>query len=249
MTAVRIAVLGDIHGNVAALEAALLDIAAHKPDRLMVTGDLALNGPRPSEVLRHVMELDRAGALVVQGNTDIAVADADYGAAFPWLDEVPASTLAAAEWAHDQLSDEQLGYLRRLPSERRLWVGETLILLCHASPGSQTVGLGPDLDPAALVDRATRTDARVICCGHTHMADCRELGRKLILNPGSCGYAFDGDPRAAWAMLTVGEGDPSAELFRTAYDPGPVEKEIEARWLDGDRQRVSTIHQGRLVRG
>ena len=29
--------------------------------------------------------MERDGAIVVQGNTDVAVADADYAAAFPWM--------------------------------------------------------------------------------------------------------------------------------------------------------------------
>ena len=61
----------------------------------------------------------------------------------------------------------------------------------------------PTSTPPTTVQRVTRTDARVICCGHTHVADVRELGRKLIVNPGSCGYAFDGDPDACWALLTL----------------------------------------------
>ena len=75
------------------------------------------------------------------------------------------------------------------------------MLACHGSPGSQTSGLPADLDPSLTVQRVTRTDARVIACGHTHVADMRELGRKLIVNPGSCGYAFDGSPDACWALL------------------------------------------------
>jgi putative phosphoesterase len=244
----RIAVLGDVHGNVAALEAALLDIAPHRPDRLVVTGDLVLNGPRPTETVRRVAELDRAGALVIQGNTDIAVADADYAAAFPWLDEVPVQHREAAEWAHEQLSDEDLDYLRRLPAERRLWSDDTLILVCHGSPGSQTAGLSPDLDPSATVERVTRTDARVICCGHTHVADVRELGQKLILNPGSCGYAFDGDPAASWALLSIDDELPTATLFRTTYDAQAVADELSIRGLAGDVYRAATVRTGRFVR-
>jgi hypothetical protein len=41
-----------------------------------------MNGPRPSDVLARVRALDAAGAYVVQGNTDIAVADFDFSAAF-----------------------------------------------------------------------------------------------------------------------------------------------------------------------
>ena len=77
----------------------------------------------------------------------------------------------------------ELDWLRRLPSERRVWADGLLVLCCHASPGSQTAGLPTDLDPTVTVERVTRTDARVIACGHTHIADVRELGRKLICQP------------------------------------------------------------------
>ncbi|CAN5840230.1 hypothetical protein BH24CHL6_BH24CHL6_07830 [soil metagenome] len=249
--AYRLAILADIHGNLAALETALKDIRRHKPERLLICGDLVLNGPRPAEVMQRVRELDAKGAVVVQGNTDIAVADFDFAAAFPWQEEVSAAQRAAAEWANDQLADEDLDYLRRLPAERRLWQDDTLVLACHASPGSQTNGLALDLDPAVTVERVTRSDARVIACGHTHVADVRELGRKLILNPGSCGYAFDGEPAACWALLTLPateEEEPTAELFRPAYDAQAAAEEVAARGLSGDVYRAATIRTGRLVR-
>ncbi|HEY7598743.1 MAG TPA: metallophosphoesterase family protein, partial [Candidatus Limnocylindrales bacterium] len=230
-------------------EAALKDIKRHKPDVLLITGDLAMNGPRPAETIRRVRELEEGGALVVQGNTDVAVADFDYAAAFPWLDEVPAGHAAAAEWAHDQLADDELDYLRRLPYERRLRLDGQLLLLCHGSPGSQANGLPADLDPNLTVERVTRTDARVIACGHTHVADTRELGRKLIVNPGSCGYAFDGEPAACWALLTIDDGEePQAEQFRPAYDAASAAEEVAARGLAGDVYRAATIRTGRFIR-
>jgi predicted phosphodiesterase len=195
------------------------------------------------------MELESAGAVVIAGNTDIAVADGDYAAAFPWLDEVPVGHRAAAEWARERLSDDQLDYLRRLPVERRLPVGEEIILACHASPGSQTSGMPADLDATTTMQYVTRTDARVICCGHTHVADVREIGRKLLVNPGSCGYAFDGSPEACWAMLTFDEdAEPEARLFRTAYDAQSVAEEVNGRGLPSDVYRAATIRTGRFVR-
>ena len=240
--------LGDIHGNVGALDAALLDIEQAQPDRIVITGDLVLNGPRPAETLRRVIDLDRAGAMVIAGNTDIAVADGDYAAAFPWLDDVPAGQRAAAEWARDQLSDAELEFLRRLPAERRLRVDDTLILLCHASPGSQTAGLPADLDPSITVERVTRSDARVICCGHTHVADDPRARSQAHRQPGSCGYALDGDAGAGWALLTIEDDVPTAELFRTAYDAQGVADEISARGLSGDVYRAATVRKGQLVR-
>jgi len=245
----RLALISDIHGNIDALEAALAEIEKQAPDRIVILGDLVLNGPRPVETVDKVIQLEAAGALVIAGNTDIAVADGDYAAAFPWLDEVPDGHRAASEWARELLRDDQIEYLRRLPAERRIAVGDELILACHASPGSQTSGLPADLDAAVTVQRVTRSDARVICCGHTHVADVRELGRKLLVNPGSCGYALDGAADACWALLTAEDAaEPKAELFRVAYDAQPAAEEVSARGLPGDVYRAATIRTGRFVR-
>ena len=130
------------------------------------------------------MRLENDGAAVITGNTDIAVADFDYAAAFPWMDEVPAGHRAAAEWAHDQLSDEQVDWLRRLPAERRLWTDSTLVLACHASPGSQTAGLATDLDPGVTMERVTRTDARVICLRPHPRGRRARAGPQADLQPG-----------------------------------------------------------------
>lgn len=245
----RLGLIADVHGNDLALESALSDIGRAGVDRIVILGDLVLNGPRPAETLTRIMALDGDGAVVIAGNTDIAVADGDYAAAFPWLDEVPAGHRLAAEWARDQLSHEQLEYLRRLPAERRLAAGDELVLATHASPGSQTSGLAADLDAAVTVERVTRTDARVICCGHTHVSDLRELGRKLLLNPGSCGYAFDGSPDACWALLVMDDdGEPSAELRRPTYDASAAAAEVSERGLPGDVYRAATVRTGRFVR-
>ncbi len=65
------------------------------------------------------------------GNTDIAVADFDYGAAYPWLgDGVPESYRSAAEWAHEAIGAERVDWLRRLPAERRFRADDgTLVLV------------------------------------------------------------------------------------------------------------------------
>jgi putative phosphoesterase len=245
----KLAIISDVHGNALALDAAIADIEGHKPDRLAILGDLALGGPRPADAVARVVELEAAGALVIAGNTDIAVADGDYTAAFPWLDEIPDGHTSAAEWAREQLSEEQLEYLRRLPAERRITSDGVLVLACHASPGSQTSGLSAELDAAVTVQAVTRTDARVICCGHTHVADVRELGRKLLVNPGSCGYAFDGTPDACWALLTLVDGqEPKAELFRAPYDAQTAAQEVSERGLPGDVYRAASIRTGRFVR-
>jgi putative phosphoesterase len=249
MTA-RVAVLSDIHGNAAALDEVRKAIRREKPDAVIVAGDLVMNGPEPAAAIDGVRELEAEGAIVVQGNTDVAVADADYAAAFPWMLEsgVPDAIRAAAEWAHDALEDEHLAWLRRLPAERRVRIGDDLVLVTHASPGSQTQGFDRDLDPAAVVERMSRTDARVICCGHTHLPEIREFGWKIIVNDGSAGYAFDGDPTASWALVSLDGEAVTAEIRRTDYDVLATANAISARGLPGDVYRAATVRTGKLVR-
>jgi predicted phosphodiesterase len=245
----RIAVLSDVHGNVMAFDAVRKQIKAARPDAILVAGDHALNGPEPAATIDGLRELEADGALVVQGNTDIAVADFDYTAAFPWLTEgVPDSFKAAAEWAHEQLGDERVDWLRRLPAERRLALDDMLVLTTHASPGSQTQGFDQALDASVVFERAARTDARVICCGHTHVPEVRDLGFKWIVNDGSAGYAFDGEPTAAWALVDISSGAVAAEIKRTAFDALAVANAISARGLAGDVYRAATVRTGKLVR-
>ena len=245
----RLAVFSDVHGNVEALRAVRNAVKAAKPDAVLVAGDLVLNGPEPAATIDELRELETEGALIVQGNTDIAVADFDYAAAFPWFaDGVPDTFRAAAEWANEALDDEALDWLRRLPAERRLAVDDDLVLVCHASPGSQTAGFDAGLDAATVLERLSRTDARVICCGHTHIPDVRDFGWKVIVNDGSAGYVFDGDPRASWALVEIEDDAVEAEIRRVEYDVMAVSNAISARGLAGDVYRAATVRTGKLVR-
>jgi len=246
----RIALLSDVHGNLAALEAVTKEIRREKPDAVLVAGDLVLNGPEPNATVDALRVLESEGALIVSGNTDIAVGDFDYGSAFPhYQDGVPDTVTAAAEWAHDELGDDQLEWLRRLPAERRIRTADdSLMLVVHASPGSQTRGFDQALDANIVFERAAATDARVICVGHTHVPEVRDLGWKVIVNAGATGYVFDGDPTASWAVIDVHEGNVTAEIRRTAFDAVAVANAISARGLPGDVYRAATVRTGKLVR-
>jgi putative phosphoesterase len=246
----RIAALSDVHGNLPALEAVLADIARERPDRIVVAGDLVLNGPDPAGVVDALRALVADGTAVIAGNTDVAVADFDFAAAFPWMtDGVADAIVDAAEWAHEALGEERVDWLRGLPSERRVRADDdTLVLVCHGSPGSQTAGFDQDLDPSVTIERVARTDARVIVCGHTHLPEVRDLGWKIIVNDGSAGYVFDGDPTASWALIDLEDGEVRAEIRRTEFDSLAVANAISSRGLAGDVYRAATVRTGKLVR-
>ena len=245
----RVAVLSDVHGNITALEAVRKAVNREKPDAVLIAGDLVLNGHDPVGTVAMLRDMERDGAIIVQGNTDIAVADFDYAAAFPWMqDGVSDAILAAVEWGHDTLDDEALAWLRRLPAERRLRIDETMLLVTHGSPGSQTAGFDRDLDASVTLERLSRTDARIICCGHTHIPEVRDFGWKQIVNAGSAGNVFDGDPTASWALVTLDGETVTSEIRRTEFDTMAVANALSERGLPGDVYRAATVRTGKLVR-
>ena len=89
----------------------------------------------------------------------------------------------------------------------------------------------------------------MISCGHTHLPEVRDLGWKLIVNDGSAGYVFDGEPTASWARIDIDDDD--ADRPRSG---GPsstslaVANAISARGLPGDVYRAATVRTGKLVR-
>jgi predicted phosphodiesterase len=88
----------------------------------------------------------------------------------------------------------------------------------------------------------------VIVCGHTHQPEVRDLGWKVIVNVGSAGYIFDGDPTASWALIDIAADEVTADIKRTEFDTLAVANAISARGLAGDVYRAATVRTGKLVR-
>src|SRR5215831_15560753 len=118
----RLAVVSDVHGNFAALQAVVEDLERQHVDQVVQGGDLVTTGPRPVEVLDRVRELGWAG---VVGNTDAMLWDAPARAEQErkapglsgWLYHL-FDTLAP--WARERLGEERINWLRQLPGEWRL---------------------------------------------------------------------------------------------------------------------------------
>ena len=195
-----IAVLYDIEGNLAALEAVLDDAISLGCDRFLIGGDNA-GGPWPSETVALIRHLP--GALYVRGNADRWLVDPPNEA------EAPAHVREMVEWTRASLSEEDVHWLGALPDSVEL----DKVLFVHGSPLSDLQSFLPE--PSPNDERLVAgTAASTICFGHFHMQFVREgPSGKTLVNPGSVGLPWDGDPTAAWATY-----DGSFQLRRTAYD-------------------------------
>ena len=199
----RVAALYDIHGNLPALDAVLLDVAAAEVDEIVVGGDV-VPGPMPRESLARLLDLDRP-LHFVQGNGDREVI-APTGA-------VPEAFRDAMRWNAEQLSAEDRQRLAAWPATtRREIVGLGAVLFCHATPRNDTEIFTRQTSDDRLRPIFAALDAALVVCGHTHMQFDRMLGAVRVVNAGSVGMPFAA-PGAYWLLL-----GPQVELRRTAYD-------------------------------
>jgi len=202
----RTAVLFDVHGNLAALEAVLADAAASGVDAYAVGGDLALFGPEPAACVDRLRALPNA--VYVQGNTDRYLGDGRTEKPVPWFSR--------------RLKEERLAWLRDLPTRADVPGHDALVV--HATPRGDEEVLRPDTPDDNVEAMLEGETARLVIGGHVHLQFLRPVGRWTWLNPGSVGLPFDGDPRAAWAFLHEG----GIDLRRTRYDVEAVAAAVEA---------------------
>ena len=203
-----LALLYDVHGNLPALEAVLVDAEAAGATGYVLGGDYTMGGAWPAETVARLDDLGAAAAWI-RGNTDRWVAGDDRDRpAHPSVD-------GAIAFAQAALGPEPAARLADCAPEHRL----DGVLCCHASPGSDMAGFPPEPDPDADAGLLGDPGAPLVVVGHTHLQFHRPAGpAHRVLNPGSVGAPFDLDPRAAYALL---DPDGRVELRRVGY---PVEE-------------------------
>src|SRR5438309_12000543 len=109
----RVAVLADIHGNLAAAEAVMEDIQRQSPDYIVAAGDLAMRGSHPAETID--LLVDRCDALLM-GNTDAYIAGIYLAGAYREPEHWKSELLA---WTRDQLGADRIKLLAELPFAAR----------------------------------------------------------------------------------------------------------------------------------
>ena len=209
------ALLYDVHGNLPALEAVLADARAAGATDVLLGGDYALFGPWPAETVAGLRGLREA--TWIRGNVDRWCGAPDDAPDDPLIRDAIAACRSA-------LGPDTVRELAGLP-------GQTVMngtRYCHGSPVSDVRSFTPtpgEEDVELLGDAHER---RVVF-GHTHLQFVRTTDAGVALvNPGSVGMPFDGDPRAAYALL---HEDDRIELRRAAYDYEASAAAVEGRFV------------------
>jgi len=222
-----VTVFGDIHANLPALEAVLRDIDARGLTNLYCLGDLVGYGTFPNEVV----EIIRARNIpTLMGNYDQGVGhdSDDCGCAYK-TPQARALGERSIAWTNAHTSAENKAFLRALPAQIPLTLGDLRVMLVHGSPRRVNEYLYADRPDASFERLLDLVELDVLVCGHTHLPYHKVLpsGRHVI-NVGSVGKPKDGDPRTGYVVLRAEGRDLAVEFVRVAYDIERAAQAIEA---------------------
>ena len=210
----KLAIIADIHGNSAALEAVLADMDSLAISDAINLGD-HLSGP-----------LDASGTaeILISRNFPSILGNHDR-----WLLETSPSEMGASDKvAFDQLTQTHLDWLRGMPKTLTLFHE---IFACHGTPDNdlsywlERVDTDGNVRAASLEEveaEALGVGASLILCAHTHVPRVVRLrDGRMILNPGSVGCpGYDDDQPVYHKMQT---GTPNASYA--------IAEKVQSGWI------------------
>ncbi|KAA3613797.1 MAG: metallophosphoesterase [Calditrichaeota bacterium] len=220
----RIAVLSDIHSNVFALEAVLIDMAKRSPDLVLNLGDI-LYGPIAPRATYDLLQ--QQDIINIRGNQDRQI----YEASPAEIEINP-----TMQFILQDLDEAGVEWLKSLPFDKQM-NGE--IYLCHGSPGDDMDYLLENVEKGfpclrsenEIITLLNNQSSKLILCGHTHVPRTVALeSGQLIVNPGSVGLpAYSDDfpvkhsmenfsPHAAYAIIEKNKSGWTVQHMKIPYD-------------------------------
>lgn len=231
----RLAVFGDIHANLEAMQAVAEDFKWQQVDHSICLGDLIGYGPNPNECIDLIRSMHNI--TVVQGNHDAAVTGLPR-------DGLSMGAQQAILWSMSRLRKDNIGYLAQLDTT---WTMDEMIF-SHASPFYPKSW--QYLNSRLSASRAFKaTSARLLFVGHTHkplvitkhnplrMSFTKPEpslvikidGPRRIINCGSVGQPRDGNPMASYLLCDVGRQE--ITFRRVHYDHAQTAAKIMSAGL------------------
>jgi predicted phosphodiesterase len=224
----RIALFGDIHANLEALEAVLADASQQGVTQYVCMGDIVGYNADPSACLEIVKAMD---CPTVKGNHD---EDASGNHSLDTMNPIAAAALI---WTRDQLSEDQRKWLARLRMVRQV----SDFTVVHSTL-DQPVNWNYVTNRFDAMANFSYQFTQVCFHGHTHVprvymkaakvtevpaeSIAIEADAKYFINVGSVGQPRDGDWRACYAIYDV---EHNLVVFRRVeYDIAKTQAKILA---------------------
>lgn len=237
----KIAVLSDIHGNVPALEAVFDDLEQWRPDQVIFNGDVVNRGPYSLRGLQCIHK-HYPSAHLLKGNHENFVLSC---AETPQNPDTPEFDLYRfTHWTANTLG-QTVEDIRLWPDHLDLTELEdgSTFHITHGSRLGNRSGIEaetPDEELAAKLG----APCDLFIASHTHKPLVRRFNGTLVVNTGSVGQPFDGDPRASYGRLSYSRSRWCAEIARVDYNQQSALQDFaESGFLEQGGPLARLIHR------
>ena len=153
--------------------------------------------------------------------------------------------LAQVAWQRKELGEKLVGWLRDLPAELRFGEPDNQLLVVHANPSNDYAHIWPDACDEDLERLIGDEPAQSIAFGHVHLPFARTWRGKLLVNVASAGLPKDGDPRAAYAILTQRSGGWEVKARRVPFDVKKVATQLGDSGIPNSAEHIATLRRHR----
>ncbi|WP_411812159.1 metallophosphoesterase family protein [Chryseobacterium scophthalmum] len=226
---IQIAVFGDVHGNLPALETVLNDIEERGIRQKYCLGDLVDFAPWGNEVIEKIRILNIP---CLMGNHDERIAfDVPVIPLNKHSEEETAARFLAINHSKKYITKENKAFLSELPFHLKLnyKIGEKHwnIQLVHSSLESNDTYLYESENDEIFQNMLSESQSDVIMMGHTHVSFKKYFNGKWAINSGSVGRSREENRLASYVILTLDEEKITPEIIQLDYPLEKVAQEIE----------------------
>lgn len=219
----RVAVLSDVHGNLAAFEAALADARAQSPDQIILAGDYVNGGPDSLACFQLALSL---GYPVLRGNHErylyqAGTQDQHFRWDTPWF--------SAVRFARLSFNEADFELMRNLPYD---YHGDDFYVV-HSTTRDDHDLIDHHTSDADFERFFPGITASLIIRGHNHNHRVDHWGSRTVITSGSVGIGLSGAPKAVYALATRKNGVWQTETRYVDYDlQHTLQRFEETRYLD-----------------
>lgn len=235
MIPIKIAIISDIHGNIAALDAILEELKKESVDRIVALGDLVNELPNGDEVIKSLIENQ---ILAIKGNKEQYFLEYEE-CKYEWKNIQFRNTI----FMYNQLSEISKNYIRKLPFELILEEEGIKIKFVHGSP-ENLCELIHEYDEELLDKYTKNLKEDILVLGHTHDPIWyKNINGKTVINAGCTGVSVFNIGQAEYVILDIENGKYKIESKKVNYSLDKLKENIiNSGMLEKEKTFINLVY-------